>query len=471
MGFGQTLENWVEGLSAKWKERLAGWMSSWVEKGLLELIEGIEPEAIETMQSSMSKLAANPNLPPEIKAIISKATTPGKPLPLLLLIPIAAIMFIPMIMSIAAPLGRLLEYQEDKLLHSARFDPAQAITAWRRDPGKYEALFQDLRDLGWSDDKIEAWKFLTLAFPGVQDIIRFAVREVYSPEIAERFGQFEDFPTRALEDASKVGISDEVLRKYWAAHWDLPSAGQGFEMLHRGVITESDLELLLRALDVMPFWRDKLTAISWNVPTRVDIRRFYDLGVIDDARLRELYQMFGYHGADLDNIVEFTKRYVNREKTVTEKELTKAEIIKGVKKGVISWDEGVSLLKDLDYGADTADFILAINLAAAAGSPETYDEYKDITEKWRLSMGMSAKPVPEELKAAGRELISIKAEVKTLEDAVKEEEAKLIPGEVLPAEATTKLDELKASLARANTKLVAAKTHYDSVLAQWKHGV
>ncbi|GAH93918.1 unnamed protein product, partial [marine sediment metagenome] len=44
-------------------------------------------------------------------------------------------------------------------------------------------------------------------------------------------------------------------------HWSLPSPSQGFEMLHRGVIDEAELNMLLRALDIMPFWREKLTKV------------------------------------------------------------------------------------------------------------------------------------------------------------------------------------------------------------------
>ncbi|GAH79863.1 unnamed protein product, partial [marine sediment metagenome] len=73
--------------------------------------------------------------------------------------------------------------------------------------------------------------------------------------------------------AGKKGLSKEWSERYWAAHWNLPSPQQGFEMLHRGVINVSELNMLLRALDVMPFWRDKLTAIAFRRLTRVDIRR------------------------------------------------------------------------------------------------------------------------------------------------------------------------------------------------------
>jgi len=578
---GDRFKQWIDQAAAEWKDRLAGWMASWVEKGAIRLIESIEPEAIDTMRDTMARLAANPNLPPDIKAVIDKAITPGKPIPLLLLIPLAVVMFLPMLTSLVQPLGRLIEYQEDRLLRSGRLDPATAIAAWRRDPAKFTQLLEDFKDLGWSDERIEAWKLITQFFPMVQDLIRFAVREVYTPEIAAKFGQFEDFPELVMPDAEKVGLTREVLEKYWAAHWDLPSPMQGFEMLHRGLITEDELKMLLRALDVMPFWRDKLVATSWNTPTRVDIRRFFEMGVIDEPELRRLYTAFGYHGVDLDHYVEFTKRYVAGTGTTKEKELTKTEIYKGVKNGKITRGQGVELLMDLGYDEDTATYLLDINIpqdeteeAAAARqltkadiisgleagiidetealsrlqelryteadagfllkiykaaitppeeakgkeaskadiitavkkglitaeegylmlqaigftpeaaqfilsvqaetspfSPLDFAEFKDLTQKYRRSQGMEAKPVSEELKKAAAEKVRLAGEVKSLRESLAAEEKTLIGQEVLPFLATRRREELGVALRRAESELELASRTYDNLVAQWRQGV
>ncbi|GAI73679.1 unnamed protein product, partial [marine sediment metagenome] len=61
----------------------------------------------------------------------------------------------------AAPISRWTSYVGDKILKSFRFDPGSIVTAWRRDKAKYEKLFDDLKDQGWSDDRIEALKFVT----------------------------------------------------------------------------------------------------------------------------------------------------------------------------------------------------------------------------------------------------------------------------------------------------------------------
>lgn len=146
--------------------------------------------------------------------------------------------------------------------------------------------------------------------PQPQDVVRFAVREVYSPAIAERFGQFEDFPEEAIPDAARAGVSRETLRKYWAAHWDLPSISLVFDMYHRRAETGvqlADVELLLRAQDMMPFWRDKIVAVATHTYTRVDIRRMHKLGVLRDDQLQGEYVALGYSDERANALARFTR--------------------------------------------------------------------------------------------------------------------------------------------------------------------
>ncbi len=133
----------------------------------------------------------------------------------------------------------------------------------RRDP-ELRDLDADLKKIGIHPAYTDVYKTLAYPIPPVADIITMAVREAFSPEIARRFGQYEDYPPEFEEWAVKKGLTPEWSQRYWASHWSLPSANQGFEMLHRGVIDESELHLLLRALDIMPFWRDRLLQIAYR---------------------------------------------------------------------------------------------------------------------------------------------------------------------------------------------------------------
>src|SRR3972149_8120386 len=109
-----------------------------------------------------------------------------------------------------------------------------------------------LQDSGIRAEYIDSILGLRNQIPGASDVLRFALREVYNPELVARYRMLEGFPDAAQADARRAGLDPETMLKYWAAHWTLPSREQGYEMFHRGIITEKELTDLLRANDVMP---------------------------------------------------------------------------------------------------------------------------------------------------------------------------------------------------------------------------
>ena len=200
----------------------------------------------------------------------------------------------------------------DKYYHGVLTKPSsQDIIAYelRRDTSLYN-LSTELSKIGIHPSYHNLYKELAYPIPPVQDIITMAVREAFSPEIATRFGQYEDLPSAYVEWAQKKGLSKEWAERYWAAHWSLPSPQQGFEMLHRGIINRDELTLLLRALDIMPFWRERLIEMSYRPLTRVDVRRMYQVGTLDEAGVKKAYRDVGYSDVNADLMTDFTIRYV-----------------------------------------------------------------------------------------------------------------------------------------------------------------
>jgi len=163
--------------------------------------------------------------------------------------------------------------------------------------------------LGYTADNAELLYRLSEYVPPAQDVVTFAVREVYSPAIAERFGQYQDFPTDALPDFERAGLTEANARKYWAAHWGLPSVQMVFDMYHRRAetgITLDDVMMLLRAQDVMPFWREKIVAVATAPYTRVDVRRMHKLGILTEQEVEHAYQALGYDDERAHNLMLFT---------------------------------------------------------------------------------------------------------------------------------------------------------------------
>lgn len=226
------------------------------------------------------------------------------------------------------------------------------ISAWRRGIITEDKLEKDLSKLQYTAEDIENIKKVSEYYPSPSDLVRFAVREVYSPEIVKTYGLTEDFPQEFLDAAYKAGLTEEQAKNYWAAHWELPSILQGFEMLHRGVITQDELNTLLRTHDVMPYWREKLTQISYNPLTRVDVRRMYALGVLDRAGVKKSYLDIGYSEENAELMTDFTIKYESNE----DAGLTRSSITSAYKKGLITGEQFTEYLQRLGYADETIQF-------------------------------------------------------------------------------------------------------------------
>lgn len=181
----------------------------------------------------------------------------------------------------------------------------------RQDPN-LNNLNKELRKIGVHPAYWDLYKELAYPIPPIADIITMAVREAFSPAIASRFGQYEDLPPEFVTWVGKKGLSKEWAERYWAAHWSLPSPQQGFEMLHRGIIGKDDLQLLMRALDIMPFWRDKMIQMSYSPLTRVDVRRMYQLGVLTETEVYKSYQAIGYDELNAKKMTDFTVKSIRQ---------------------------------------------------------------------------------------------------------------------------------------------------------------
>jgi len=224
----------------------------------------------------------------------------------------------------------------------------------RHDP-ELSNLEPELVKIGIHPAYAALYKELAYQIPPVADIITMAVREAFTPSIAERFGQYEDFPEEFGKYAGMKGLSDEWCKRYWAAHWSLPSPQQGFEMLHRGVIDGDELEMLLRALDVMPFWRDKLTRIAFNPLTRVDVRRMYATGILTEAEVYESYLEQGYDEKNAERLANFTVKAT----LDTLSKFTSTDIVSAFVKRMIDENEARSLLRTIGIKDEEASYIIS----------------------------------------------------------------------------------------------------------------
>jgi hypothetical protein len=148
---------------------------------------------------------------------------------------------------------------------------------------------------------------ISRAIPGLSDMIRFAVREVYNPTQRAALGLDGDYPAAFTAQAAKHGLAEPDARDYWAAHWQLPSARQGYTMLWRGLISPAQLDELLKALDYSPVWRDRLSEIAHIVPGRIDLKRMLHHGIIDRAGVKQGYIRIGYAEPDAEHMTQIAE--------------------------------------------------------------------------------------------------------------------------------------------------------------------
>jgi len=127
------------------------------------------------------------------------------------------------------------------------------------------------------------------------------------------------------------------------------------------VIGTPTLQLLLRSLDVMPFWRDKLTAIAYSPYTRVDVRRMHKLGILDLDGVYAAYRDIGYDHEKATGLLQFTVAYNKTESsadTEDTRELSKSDILGLFNDGVVDSDSSRLLLAEIGYSQAEAELLI-----------------------------------------------------------------------------------------------------------------
>lgn len=263
---------------------------------------------------------------------------------------------------------KALGYKElDASLLVSAAPPAPSLEAlrllfWRGIFSKKQVL-DDANLIPISSDDRKAFEASLEQIPGMSDLVSMAVREAFSPEIATKFGQYEDYPQQLTQYARQNGFSEEWSKRYWAAHWQLPSPNMGFEMFQRGIISKQDLTLLLKSLDIMPYWRDKLINLNYSLPTRVDIRRMYGENLITYSEVLKAYKDLGYDDKWSKLLADFAVRYDDEQDAKKQghiKDLTYSTVETAYKRKIINRNEAYQRLQSLKYIDKDINLLLSL---------------------------------------------------------------------------------------------------------------
>jgi hypothetical protein len=307
-------------------------------------------------------------------------------------------LLIPFVTGGLAPLGRSTGYVLDYNMRTARPAPAETVDLYKRgllteDQFKgtmgelgvtlphIEAILKLYDDNASPDDLIFGYlrglfgetefrqRMVDAGIPGnlhdiyieqaqvippVQDLIRFMVRESFNEQAISKYGLSEDYPEQINEFLAKLGLSADWGAAYWAAHWQLPSPNQVFEMLHRGILDQNEVDDFLKFADYSPFWREKMRNISYNIVTRVDLRRLFQAGLVDRDYVLRNYKAQGYSDEDAELLTQFAETGTSR----SERDLTKADVIGLYKDGLQSRGDTADDLVKMGYDDEEAEDLL-----------------------------------------------------------------------------------------------------------------
>ena len=256
--------------------------------------------------------------------------------------------------------------------------PTEVIRYGFKEGLKSEEIAAQLRVLGFDSESAKKLVTTYEYLPSVSDLLTFSVRDVYTPDTIKKYGMDKEFPEPFVKDASKQGMSEETAKKYWVAHWTLPSIGSTYEMLHRlssdrpderfkqyedmglkkeNLVTDVDtVKDLIRRQDIEPYWRDRLVALSYTPITRIDVRRMYNYGVFDEKDVYWAYRDLGYTDENAKKLTEFVKA----QKTGGEKDLSMGYVKEAYALQLIDDKKVKEYLKNVGYQKDEADLIVKI---------------------------------------------------------------------------------------------------------------
>jgi hypothetical protein len=195
----------------------------------------------------------------------------------------------------------------------------------------------------------------------------------------------------------------------------------------KGTITRADGEKLVVEMgydakeakfimDINIPAEDTATEVKQRELTKSDILNAYKLGQIDEAEVVSGLMSIRFSEGDAIFILNLTIATLEKIAEVKERNITKADIIKGVKNGVISQEEGYLMLINIGYSDADSIFILTVSATVTAGSPDTYNEFLALTQSYRASLGQTTKEITPDIIQAERDVKVAQAALKVAKD-------------------------------------------------------
>jgi len=239
-------------------------------------------------------------------------------------------------------------------------DSSSVIVAGRREGLDEGAIVEDLVGHGWN--RAEAGRLMVASryYPSPADLVTWQAREVFEPGMIAKYGLDDEYGELKLDAFYKVGMDDEQILNFWRAHWEHASWTQVQQMLFRRLITESEVWDWFRLVEIPPFWRQKMINSVYHPLTRVDVRRMHRTGTLSDEDLIYAYMDVGFSKHNAELMADFTIAYNAAPEDSETINLTRAQVESAYRVGFIGRGEAEGYFKDMGYGDDEIEFVLAL---------------------------------------------------------------------------------------------------------------
>ena len=211
------------------------------------------------------------------------------------------------------PMSKLINF------HRTKFNPLQLLLLLRREAIDEETYKETFKQWGYmGDEDPNMFELMNRYVPPIQDLVRFMVRDVFDPQKRDIYapdtGFTEKWSDKAKEYGEYQGIKPDVAELYWRAHWVMPPTGALYDFYHRNRVESppgqpkfgyKELTEALAINDNNPKFIPYLIQSSQHLLTRVDVRRAYRLGILQDIDVENNYKMRGYSDKDASSLKEY----------------------------------------------------------------------------------------------------------------------------------------------------------------------
>ena len=296
-------------------------------------------------------------------------------------------------------------------------------------------LLQSYKDLGYDDIRANNMALWTKVYIAVGELrARYSKGWITQAELKQSFIDLGMSESKAQTYTEKLVKSETDAAE--GKNRDLTKSDIT-RSVAKGLISQDDgIERLVE----LGYDEDEATFLIQNVVSeavaeeiavdrdisKTEIIDGVKLGVISRAEAVPMIEKLGYTTDEANYILDLRVLPVHTERIIKERDLTKAELVKGVKKGIISDAQAVQMLEDMGYDQAEAEYIIDINVEAAEGSPHSWSEFQRIVNRDRKARGQVVKPIPPEI-------AKLESNIKEYKEQLKEAEALKVPRQAIEA--------------------------------------